>query len=80
MLIKPGHKRYATPEGVVVEMPPSLRAIYGGFYTEVPDDTPLSYQKCCGETGWGNLYEFPKDRPSDEPGPDAALDEGKKDA
>lgn len=60
-------KRFATPEGVVVEMTEKYRRLFGGFYVEVPPDTPLSYQKCCGETGWGNLYKFPEGEAPEPP-------------
>lgn len=48
-------------------MTEKYRRLFGGFYVEVPPDTPLSYQKCCGETGWGNLYKFPEGEAPEPP-------------
>lgn len=31
-----------------------------GTYERVPDDTPLSYMGCCGETGPKQLYKRPE--------------------
>lgn len=53
--------RYVNDTGWVAELTEEYVSVFpAGTYERVPDDTPLSYMGCCGETGPQNLYERPR--------------------